>query len=237
MRRLGFSTGFMHKKINPVSKQAIDICRSASLGAIEINCIGGLEDNGKSIFDINALLLCEFGHVSLHSPSKIRYGDDEPTRQVLAYMQDACRVIPIIKNIVFHPDLVDCWEVLDEFNIPYAFENMDNRKNFGMSVADMEKIFSMQGDADFVLDLNHCFSRDPSMAIAKDMLSEFCDRLCEIHLSGFDGHHALLCETKQEKIMEAMLSTEVPIILESSCNSLSDVKKEFDYVFQYLSNH
>lgn len=234
--RLGFSTGFMHKKINPCSKRALEICKAVSIGAIEINCIGGLEEGGDSVFNIDPMPLYGFQYVSLHAPSKVRFGLDLETRTLLSKIEEACRALPI-EHAVFHPDLIDNWEVLREFDIPYAFENMDHRKHFGTEVEDMKKIFSIMQSAGFVLDLNHCYSIDSSMELAKIMVSEFGDRLCEVHLSGFVEYHEMLCETRQTQIIDALPGFRAPIILESPCNSIHDAKREYDYVFQNLFVH
>lgn len=231
---IGFSTGFLHKEISPTSIRALEICRTVSTEAIEINCIGGLHENGHSASLIGACDVSGFRQVSLHSPSKVRYGNDASTRDLLAEIQKMCLAIPV-KVVVFHPDLVDCWEIFSEFDIPYAFENMDHRKTFGKSVSDLRYVFS-RCDSGFVLDLNHCYSIDPTMATARELIERFGDRLCEIHLSGFAGYHELLCDTLQTGIMDAMPDLDVPIILESGCESVTDVRREYEYVSAYMRN-
>lgn len=231
--RIGFSTGFMYKTINPISKKALDICRSVSTEAIEINCIGGLSENGEMVTNINSQDLSDFDYVSLHAPSKIRYVDDRSTRRLLAEIKSVCRTMPV-DVVVFHPDLVDCWEVFSEFDIPYGFENMDHRKKFGKSVVDLQHVFSCC-DAKFILDLNHCYSIDPTMALAQGFFENFGDRLHEIHLSGFTTYHDLLYETLQDGIMDAIPKRDVPIILESGCKCMVDVQREYDYVSAYIN--
>lgn len=232
--RIGFSTGFMHKEVSPVSIKALEICRSVSTEAIEINCIGGLDERGSRLLAIRPEELDGFSYISLHSPSKVRYDNDDPTRSLLAEIEYACQIMPI-QIVVFHPDLIDCWEIFSEFKIPCAFENMDFRKKFGRTIPDLQQIFS-RCDARFVLDLNHCYSVDPTMATAWELIRQFSDRLCEVHLSGFTTYHELLYETLQDEIMDTMPEMDVPIILESGCKSVADVKKEYDYVSNYLRN-
>lgn len=229
---IGFSTGFLHREIGPISSRALEICREVSAKAIEINCIGGIDEKGDELILIKPQALLGFEHVSIHSPSKVRYGDDNSTCQLLAAIEHVCREIPI-HVVVFHPDLVDCWEVLSEFKIPYAFENMDHRKEFGKSILDLKAVF-LHCDAKFVLDLNHCYSMNSSMVTARELIEHFGDRLCEVHLSGFTAYHELLCETLQTEIMDALPEKDVPIILEGDCKSVIDVQREYDYVTAYL---
>lgn len=230
--QIGFSTGFMHKEINPISLKAIEVCKSVSLGAIEINCIGGLIEDSQSIFSLNPFVFNDFKHVSLHAPAKVRYGNNDLTYTLLKGIEIACKNLPI-NIVVFHPDLIDSWKLLVKFDIPYAFENMDYRKKFGTTVKDLKKVFG-KINGGFVLDINHCFSIDPEMKAAKDFVKEFGHRLSEIHLSGFSKYHEPLFVTKQFQIMDVIKSLEVPVILEGTCSKVSDVKKEYDFVSEYL---
>lgn len=230
---VGFSTGFMYKEINPVSMRALNVCKGVSQEAIELNCVKGLSDNGEVITNISSDDLKGFKYVSLHAPTvKIRYKNDTSTHKLLSKLSEICRVLPI-KLVVFHPDVVDCWEIFSEYQIPYAFENLDIRKCFGQTVDEMETVFQRL-DCKFVLDLNHCFTIDPTMQIAEKMIKKFGDRLSEIHLSGYTSYHDLLYKTRQIEIMNPLKGINVPIILESCCNNLTDLQKEYDFVSSYL---
>ena len=110
---------------------------------------------------------------------------------------------------------------------------MDWKQERGKYVDSMQAIFE-KIDAGMVLDLNHCYTNDPSMRLAKEMTDEFGTRISQIHLSGFETDHDLLFKTKQTEIMDAIVDKNLPIIIESICETVEDVKAEFKYVKKYL---
>ena len=117
--------------------------------------------------------------------------------------------------------------------MPIAIENSDWRKAFGKTVEDLERIFELT-DFDFVLDVNHCFTNDRSMDLARVMIEKFSDRLREIHLSGFTKYHEPISVTRQYEILEAVLAGDVPIIIESVCEDEWQAREEYAFVRNYF---
>lgn len=232
---VGLTTGFMHKDVNPLSEEAINVCREISLGAIEINCVGGLTRSGVPVSRITRQELDGFGHISLHAPcSKIIYRDDQATRDILAGIQLVCERLPI-SLVVFHVDNVSSWNPFINLPFNWAIENMDRRKQFGQNHRDLAPIFD-RFDCGFVLDLNHCYTVDPTMKLAEQLIINFQDKIREIHLSGYIDYHEPLFETNQLAILRAIPDKNIPIILEALCKSAADARKEFEYVVKFLSN-
>jgi hypothetical protein len=137
--------------------------------------------------------------------------------------------------VVIHPDRVLDWNVFKDYSFSVAIENMDNRKPWGQTVNDLRSLFA-EYDFKMVLDLNHCHVNDETMGLAKELYAAFKERIVAIHLSGYYHHdpHAPLYLTKQRDILEALPTSDLPIILEGSMDNAGDLAKEYDYVWQYL---
>jgi uncharacterized protein (UPF0276 family) len=166
-----------------------------------------------------------FEYVSLHAPDII-------TTNTLELLQRAQDIFHF-QAIVIHPDEIENWEIFSRFNLPISIENMDWRKERGKYVDSMQAIFE-KIDAKMVLDVNHCYTNDPSLLLAKQMTDEFGKRISQIHLSGFETGHEPLFKTKQTEIMDAIENKNLPIIIESVCETVKDVESEFKYVKNYL---
>ncbi len=232
MSFVGFSTGSFYKLISTLSKEAIMLSKNISTEALEICCVGGILDKDCHLNDVKKNWLRDVDFVSLHSPCSKNtlhsYADNKETHEVLQRLQEACDRLPI-DHVVFHPDTIKDWKIFRDYDFEIAIENMDNRKSFGLNVEQMKFAFD-QIDCDFVLDLNHCYTLDNTMRLADELLNNFSDRLCEIHVSGYKDYHNLLYQTKQDEISIFINQLNVPIIIESVCQNWRDAKKEFDYI-------
>jgi hypothetical protein len=233
MGPLGFSTGAFHNFLNPVSRETIDICLSFKLDAIEISCmraedieqLRGLYEEGLSPY---------FSHISLHAPTrKIKYGDNSVCLSVLEKIWEAHLHLDF-NAVIIHPDLVEDFSVFKDCPLPIAFENMDCRKIFGRNPEDFEFIFNLI-DSKLVLDLNHCYTNDISLELARKFKQDFNDRICEYHLSGYKQYHELLHVTRQSQLIGAIPEKgTVPIIIESCCFNLTQATKELRYIQKHL---
>jgi hypothetical protein len=233
MGLIGFSTGAFHNFLSPVSKEAIDICRSFNLDAIEISCMRTEEI--EHLLRLNEEDLSPyFSHISLHAPTrKIKYGDNAACLSVLEKIWEA-HLRLIFNAVIIHPDLVEDFSVFQDCPLPLAFENMDSRKIFGKTPEDFEYILR-KGQSRLVLDLNHCYTNDSSLGLADKFKKTFKGNICEYHLSGFTKYHELLYVTRQCQLIEAVAATnDTPIIIESNCMNLTQATKELRYVQKYL---
>jgi hypothetical protein len=221
---LGFSTGALHQIYDPISRENFAFLRSLGCNTIELNCRTD-ESILKLLTEMTPTDLAGFWHISLHAPKII-------TASTLELLQRAQSIFNF-KLIVIHPNEVENWEIFTRFNLPFAIENMDWRKERAKYVDSLQAIFE-KFDCKMVLDLNHCYTNDPSMLLAKEMVAEFGDRIVQIHVSGFETYHELLHKTKQLEIMDAIVNKNLPIIIESECETIEDAKAEFEYVKNYL---
>ena len=141
-----------------------------------------------------------------------------------------------IRNIVVHPDTVVDWEVFLQYaDLPISIENMDDQKNFWKTIEDIASILEKY-DFGLTLDVQHCFTNDPSMQLAKDFHEKFSDRIVEYHLSGYDPEklHYTLFKTEQDIIIDHVLLKDKPIILESCMENYDEGKMELEYVLERL---
>jgi len=236
---LGFSTGCLYrtKKYHRVSKEIVEEYINLGCNAIELNCLSS--ENFQAILDnISKNDLARFEYVSVHAPSFGKLTDEE-TRNALDLAQKVYKKLNF-NHLVIHPDEVKDWSIFEKHSFPISIENMDSRKNAGKTIESMDEIFSKY-DVPMTLDLNHCFTNDSSMKLASDMAEKFKDRIGEIHLSGCDeykqpSYHDPIYQTKQQEILDAIPNGDIPIIIESACNDMTDVRQEYAYVKQYLKD-
>lgn len=221
---IGFSTGCLYKTHERVAAETFEVIRALGCNAIEIACCddGELE---KLITQISPVDLVGFEYVSLHAPTIKGAG-------TLELLKKAHNIFNF-RAIVIHPDEIENWDLLTRLKLPFSVENMDWRKEIGKYTESMQDIFA-KFDGPMTLNLNHCYTNDPSMRLAKEMTDTFGGRIEEIHLSGFDHLHEPLFRTQQREILEAIPDKRLPIIIESSCESVVDAKVELEYVMSFL---
>jgi uncharacterized protein (UPF0276 family) len=113
---------------------------------------------------------------------------------------------------------------------------MDWRHKIASDVSSLKEIFSNK-NFKMVLDLNHCYTNDPTMKLAADIYKEFKDIIKHCHLSGIQDHnnpHSPLYRLQIEIIVNAVPSPDLPIIIESGFEDLEDARKEAEYLRREL---
>lgn len=227
---LGFSTKCLYKTHGHFAPETFDIFRKMGCNALEITWHGGFEEM-EGLANIKSSDLAGFEYVSLHAPSFDGFNETEIVEmlQKLSEINEKLK----FKAVVVHPYETMNFDIFRQFDLPFKIENMDWRKDFGKYVDSLEDIFS-KFDVPMVLDLNHCYTNDPSMRLAHDMMETFGGRIEEIHVSGYEKNHEPLFKTKQEEILQAIPDRRLPIIIESICGNVEDVQKEFEYIKQIL---
>ena len=223
---IGFSTGCLYKNSENLSKASFEALRLIGANAVEI--MYREESDFEQLLELDAKALASFSYRSLHAPQFELYSDVEKVA-VLEKVEFLHKKFDF-KTVVIHPYATMNWDILRGFNLPYAIENMDWKKDIGKYVESMQDIFS-KFDCPMVLDINHCFTNDPSMNLTADMFETFGDRIIEIHLSGFENLHEPLFQTQQNEMMMTIQDKNIPIIIESgSTTTKEDIKKQYDYI-------
>lgn len=230
MKKVGFGNGSLWKVADKYSKSTIDIYRSCGNDVIEI-CINNLSEVSKLPRIVS--YINDFAYKSIHLPNDIAYKNDERTKRLLDVVSDYYKEINA-NLILVHPDIVEDWEIFNPYKLNWAVENMDKEKQKYKTVSDLAEFFKTKPDWKLVLDLNHCYTNDKTMKLARDMIDQFKNKISEIHLSGYINLHDPLFQTKQNFILDYCKETDVPIVIESVLDSVNDAEKEYKYIKEYL---
>lgn len=232
-RPVGFSTGCLYQKgrnLNTYSPEAIRVVANHSLEAIEVMCASA--DHVKYL-PAMVPWLKEFKLKSIHLPViNTRYANNRETRLMLGKITEFYEAIDA-RLAVVHPDLVSDWKVFKISPMQFAVENMDNTKSCFRYPEEFVGFFERQPDWRLVLDLQHCYTNDKTLASADEFIRLFSDRLAEIHLSGCDRdkYHWPLYLTDQTVIVEKIPAGDCPIIIESPFKDfLRDLKQELSFI-------
>src|SRR3989338_3793281 len=231
---LGFPTGHITAVTQLIERAALYKtlgCKTIELGIYTLQELQLIEDN----IDQVVTALSEFAVISVHAPVKDFRYDSSP------YSHEFCgrvnRIIGKLKPhiVVVHPQLIDDVNVLASYDWPLGIENMDWRKTTGRFPTELNPWFKRFPKAKMVLDLNHVYTQDRTMALAKDLWDTFHDRIQHIHLSGFiDGQqpHVPFYKSSCDRILESLPTLALPMILEIGIahTSENDVRREYDYV-------
>ncbi len=229
---LGFSNGDFWKlhefELARFKDEYLKFLLDQGTNALELNC-RNLESL-NFLLENNMEILSEFKFVSMHAPD-IFYEDNNTSHEILNSIEKACKKYSI-QNVVFHVDKITDWDLIAKYTqIPVSVENMDDTKVFGQTLDDMKSILDKY-DFNLTLDLQHCFTNDPTMKLAVELQNSFSDRIAEYHLSGFKEKvlHYPLFKTNQDIIIKNLLHTDKPIIIESVFDNFSEGKTELNYL-------
>jgi len=231
MKKIGFSHGTIHKITDKYFDSSIDIFKKIENDVIEV-CLHDAEEVDK-LQNISKKVK-DFSYKSIHLPTQnIRYKNDQLTKDLLDKVEKFYHEIDA-NLVLVHPDLVEDWEVFDKYKLNWAIENMDKEKEKYKTAEELADFFRMKPNWKLVLDLNHCYTNDKTMKLAGEMIGQFKNRIAEVHLSGHTDLHDPLFLTKQNFILDYCNKLDVPIVIESVFDKIEDVKKEYDYITDYL---
>ena len=230
-KKIGFSHGTIYRITDKYTGSSIDIFKKIGVDAIEI-CLHDVSEVERLPGIVKEAK--DFSYKSIHFPTQnIVYKNDQQTKEILDKIEKFYFRIGANLALV-HPDLVEDWEVFDQYKLNWAIENMDDRKEKYKTAEELAEFFKMKPDWKLVLDLNHCYTNDKTMELADVMIANLKDKIAEIHLSGYSELHDPLFKTKQNFIMDYCKGIDVPIIIESVFNDVNDVEKEYNYIREYL---
>lgn len=235
---LGFSTGAIFRKIPSISQEIIDICKKIGCNAIElsaktdeeIDLLGDLIESGDKLDD--------FKYISLHTPGNgFMFKKDAKHRDALSKFQRAYDHFGC-KYLVVHPSEIEDWKVFDEFSFDLAVENMseDNPSPFYLP-EHLENIFEKNKNYKMTFDVKHAFeSNGERKNLPEELYAAFKDKIAEIHLSGYNPNatkheHKPLVITNQSEIVNFVKNKQhLPIIIESDCTDVEQMKREYEYI-------
>ncbi len=191
----GVSTGVFYKARaswpDMVEQASRYSTQTIELSALHVDELDGLVEFCRTA----RAILKPFGTVSVHAPAKGIDGNDKHVCELLEQLPE------FVDRIVLHPDVVSDWRPWTNLGPRLTVENMDRRKPFGCTVAELEDVFEYVPDAGMCLDLAHVVTMDPSLQLADEILDTFGDRLREVHVSSIDhdAHHVPLTLTDGQR--------------------------------------
>jgi hypothetical protein len=234
---IGFATGnfyeLIEKEEDSFSSLNINHFKASGLtNAIELHCPN--EEIIDHLLQKEDLELSSFSYISVHVPSLINNKKEE-LKRILNKLRGLKEKYKI-KNFVFHIEKEIDWSIFSDYlDLPVSIENMDNEKDSGKNIEDIEKILKNY-PFNLTLDLQHCFTNDRSMKLAIDIQENFKERITEYHISGFEEEvlHYPLFKTNQNIIIESLLHKDIPIIIESCFKERGEEIKEIRYIVETI---
>ena len=205
----GISTGVFGELRNSWGELVGEAARFSPY-AVEMSALSEPELGGLTQF-LNSEQALPFRYVSVHAPTKNRQLPERELVERLARM-------PLqVRSFVTHPDTISKVDFYRDLRWRLCVENMDRRKDFGITADELEQLFQELPEAGFVFDIAHAHDADPSMALAEDLLDRFGGRLRHVHLSSIrEGRHVPLT-AEDEELFRPLLARcrDVPWILEA----------------------
>jgi len=230
-RQIGFSTGAFYKFLS--TKESLFFLRQMNSKIVEL-CFVKPETIQKGWLDeITASDLESFEYIAVHAPV-FPYG----SKGTDAIFEKITKLNELrkVNVVVFHPDTIENFEIFHNLPFPIAFENMDCRKTSFKKLEEIKSIIRIHDAAKIVLDINHIYTNDPTMRMASYFYDQLGLTIAHIHLSGYDGHHDPMYQTKQNFLIHAIRDFSHPIIIESVI-SPEEAKPEIDYITKVLSQN
>lgn len=232
--RFGYSSGVFFPNDTNIPSTISKLLRS-NTDLVEINF--ATLDDLRFATQTTISLATQFKIRTIHAPMiNIRYSKKSAdTLEVLRQFAERIDA----EYVLFHPDIVDDFETVSKKLGKFtAFENMDVRKSFGNTVADLEKVFTVCPEAKWVCDLNHVFTIDRSMRLSRDLHLAFADRLVGYHISGYRDEetlHTCFFLTEEAQILDAIEDDSKLLIHEGGAPDVNDfISKENDYLRDYF---
>ena len=235
-KMVGFSTGTLYPNIQPLSDEAIELCKLNQTGAIEIACLRNSQI--PLLWGLNLVPLKSFAHVSIHMPTDIKYVNDAKSERSVELLKEFCKQHnKIFRCAVFHSDTILDWNILLNFSkiTTVAIENMDNRKSNFRNMKDIQKILSRYPEIKLVFDINHWISNGNTIKSAYNFIETFKNHIIEVHISGYWHYHEPILKTLQFELIEviAKLPPTIPVIIESVIKP-QEIKKEYNLIKNLL---
>ena len=207
---VGCSTGYMEQDRGDWTR-LVQAAAAVSSLAVELSAISEPELDGLLSY-LRAAPRLPFRYVSVHGPSKERaLAESDLVRQL--------GTLPSwVDGIVMHPDTLADPSAYRALGRRLLLENMDDRKQDGRTVDELERFFDELPQAGLCFDIAHAKSIDHTMEEGRKILQRYANRLRHVHISSLnpDGHHVSLAVEDQRLFWPLLESCrDVPWILEA----------------------
>jgi sugar phosphate isomerase/epimerase len=209
MRRIGFSTGALALGD---FERALAMMRGHGLEVVELSALREHELE-PLVAAVPRLDLAQYQHIAVHAPSRVAPDHESEVVEKLRCL--SARGWPV----VVHPDAVHDWSKWKPMGSRLLIENMDRRKEVGRSTDDLHAIFKLVPEAGFCFDVGHARQCDTTMTEAYLILTQFGERLRQVHLSEVTSrstHDRLsFSSIRATQGIAALIPEHIPIVLES----------------------
>lgn len=209
MMKIGFSTGALALSD---FQRGLALNRAAGMNAVELSALRETEVAGV-LAALDELPLAGLDYVSFHAPSSLHHNSDRVLVDQLKPILD--RGWPV----VIHPDIISDFDVWADLGGVILLENMDQRKPVGRNTRELRNLFARLPEARLCFDIAHARQVDPTMSVAVEILTEFADRLAELHISEVDSasrHVGIsLSAMKSYQRISSLIPHGTPVIIES----------------------
>jgi len=231
MATVGFSTGAIahgdfEKGLRLLASSHTDAVELSALRTVELAAL--LTAMTKRMSDLRH----RYKYISFHAPT-----DSENEEDLVDRLQG---LADQGVSIVAHPDAmrdVPQWRRLKDM---LCIENMDSRKSTGRTAKELRPFFAQLPEARLCFDVGHAKQVDPTMTEASRILSEFGDRLAQVHMSEVNGkgkHFAMSFIARRAFESLAEVLSRVPVILESPVRDDAAIRTEIDVAQSVLAHH
>jgi hypothetical protein len=209
MATVGFSTGALALGD---FERALRMLASKSVEAVELSALRSTEFPRLLTTVPKRLdeLQQRYQYIAIHAPT-----DFQDERSLVEGLKS---VAEKGFNIVVHPDIIHDASLWRPLGDRLCIENMDSRKTTGRTANELQGIFEKLPQAKLCFDVAHARQVDPTMTEATRILSEFRDRLAQVHLSEVNGrgkHFTMSFVARLAYERLANILSSVPVILES----------------------
>lgn len=240
---VGPSTGWLYAKgVSSLARQQA-IIHASGANAVEFHLRDNLDDNNLRV---KSLANGEFSdHVlyrSMHLPD--HKDNTKDVVQAITAIEIAAKqnvsvlLVHPIKHGRTYPTRY--FEMLSSSSIRLAIENMDKRKSSGVKIKDLVRLVESCG-LGFVLDLQHAYEHDSTMAYASELLDALLHHIVHVHVSGETDKsiHSLVYKASNARAIIdflALMFTKIktPIILEGEYETAEDLKQEILFIKKEL---
>ncbi len=223
-------------------RQQEAILKEAEADCFEV-VVGEWDSNSKRMISLKQGEQFD-GSFTYRSVHLFDVSDQEPENQ-LKVAQEAVRLcgastaVSHILKIDGEYPLKSCEKMIFA-GVPLAMENMDSRKDSGFLIADLVQIRQVLS-CPFVLDVQHAYEHDHSMAYARDLFEHLQESLVHLHVSGEtqDNIHSLVHKADNtNRIVEfvgyVLLKKHVPLILEGEYANSDELSSEIKFMRREL---
>ena len=232
---ISISTGCLHRLSEDRNKMVRKLQRF-SLSGVELSFNRPRHLLNFNIDKDNLEYLQTLKFNSIHAPCKdVIYGDNETCKKVLQKISELYVKINA-KNVVFHKNEIEDYNLIINSSFASSIENDDWRKPHN-DIKYIKNLLDKHRELRLTFDFAHAITVAPSDI--SEYLEYFKERLAEIHISIINEktkRHDFMHKNNSkrlEDLTQLLKTASVPLVLECAVLDFEDInslKKEIEYI-------